>query len=115
VSTGQIVAGVLAFAAVTAVLYVWGLRKSMAQPEDLRRILTGKCADRVVKYLRKNGTVTEKEIVRQVSGVRAGQFWSKKQVAVQEPKKFAAQLTEYLLSQQIIESAGRDGYRLRRK
>ena len=30
-TTGQIIAGVLLFAAVTAVLYVWGLKKSMGQ------------------------------------------------------------------------------------
>lgn len=112
-SGGEIAAGILAFAAVTAVLYLWGLRKSMGQPEDLRRILTGKCAGRVVRYLKRNGTITDAEIVRLVTGVRAGQAWSRKRAAVQEPGKFARQLTDFLLSQQMIEPAGKSRYRLK--
>ena len=38
-STGQILLGIAAFAVVTAVLYVWGLRKSMTQSADLERVL----------------------------------------------------------------------------
>ena len=47
-SFGQIVLGILLFALATAVLYVWGLRKSMTQEEDLERVLLNKCAGTVV-------------------------------------------------------------------
>ena len=50
-SFGQIVLGILLFAVATAVLYVWGLKKSMTQEADLERILLNKCAGTVVKYL----------------------------------------------------------------
>ena len=51
-TTGQIIAGVLLFAAVTAVLYVWGLKKSLGQQEDLTRALLSACGSRVLKYLK---------------------------------------------------------------
>lgn len=76
-SFGQIVLGILLFALATAVLYVWGLRKSMTQEADLERILLNKCAGTVVKYLRKHGKITQKEIPPLIQGVRAGMFWSK--------------------------------------
>ena len=59
-SFGQIVLGILLFAVATAVLYVWGLKKSMTQEADLERILLNKCAGTVVKYLRKHGSITKR-------------------------------------------------------
>lgn len=109
----QILLGILLFAAVTAGLYVWGLRKSISQATDLRRILTGKCAGKVLRYLRKNEVISQAEIAKLVTGVRAGEFWSRQRISVQEPKKFAEQLTKFLLSQQRIEEAGKGKYRLK--
>lgn len=111
-SAGQAAAGVAAFAAVTVVLYLWGLRRAAAEPETLRRALTDKCAGRVVKYLRKNGIVTKDEIRRQVTGVGTGRPGWKKRAVVQDPEIFAEQLTALLLSRQILEPAGRGRYRL---
>lgn len=113
-STAHIIVGILLFALATVILYIWGLRKSMSQDADLRRILTGKCANHIVKYLKKYDTITDKEIIQEISGIRAGQFWSKKKVIVQEPKKFAKQLTAFMVSQQLIESAGKGCYRLKK-
>ena len=61
-TTGQIIAGVLLFAAVTAVLYVWGLKKSLGQQEDLTRALLSACGSRVLKYLKKHDTITVREV-----------------------------------------------------
>ena len=69
-SFGQIVLGILLFALATAVLYVWGLRKSMTQEADLERILLNKCAGTVVKYLRKHGSITQKELPALIQGVK---------------------------------------------
>ena len=44
--------GILGFALVTAILYVWGLRRSMTQSADLERILLSKSAGKVVHYLK---------------------------------------------------------------
>lgn len=112
-STGKMLLGVLLFALVTAVLYVWGLRKSVNQTTDLKRTLLGRCGSRVVTYLKKHGTVTEAEIVRLIDGVTAGEFWSRKRLTVQEPEKFAGQVIRFLLDEQYMESAGGKTYRLK--
>lgn len=111
---GQIALGVALFALATAVLYVWGLRKSVGQQADLTRILLNRCGTRVVKYLKKHGTVSEKEIARLIDGVTAGEFWSRKKLNVQDPKKFTGQVVAFLLDQQYIESAGGFTYRLKK-
>ena len=38
--------GILGFALVTAILYVWGLRRSMTQSADLERILLSKAPEK---------------------------------------------------------------------
>ena len=86
----------------------------MTQGEDLQRMLLNRCGSKVLKYLKKNGTISEKEIVSLVTGVQVGQFWSRRRAAVQDPRKFTKQLTEFHLTQQYIESADKYRYRLRR-
>ena len=106
-SFGQIVLGILLFALATAVLYVWGLRKSMTQELN-------KCAGTVVKYLRKHGSITQKELPALIQGVKAGMFWSKNRIRVQDPAAFAPKLIRYMLEQQLLEDAGGLRYRLRK-
>lgn len=113
-SKGQIFLSILLFALVTAILYVWGLRKSMGQSADLTRILLNRCGNKVLGFLKKHETVTEAEIARLISGVTAGEFWSRKRLVVQEPKQFAGQVIRFLLDQQYIEPAGSKTYRLKK-
>lgn len=113
-SKGMIVLGIFMFAVVTAVLYVWGLRKSMFQGEDLTRILLNRCGNKVVKYLRKHETITDAEIAREIKGIKAGEFWSKKRMVVQDPEKFVSEVTSFLLDQQYIEVVGKKKYRLKK-
>ena len=113
-STGHIILGIVLFAVVTAILYVWGLRKSMFQGEDLTRILLNRCGNKVVKYLKKHGTITEKQMAQEIRGVTAGEFWSKKRMMVQHPEKFVQQVIDFLLEQQYIEAAGKKEYRLKK-
>lgn len=113
-SKGMIVLGVLMFAVVTAVLYVWGLQKSMGQSADLSRILLNRCGNKVVHYLRGHETITTAEIAREIQGIKAGEFWSKKRLVVQDPKKFANQVADFLLDQQYIELVSKGKYRLKK-
>lgn len=113
-STGQIIIGVLMFAVVTAVLYAWGLGKSMDQKSDLARNLLSACGSKVVRYLKKNDTITVKEVARQIEGVSVGQFWSRNKLKVQDAEKFSKQVIEFLLDQQYIENAGGGSYRLKK-
>lgn len=113
-SKAQVVLGILLFALVTAILYVWGLRKSMGQSADLTRILMNRCGNKVVGFLKKHDTVTEAEVAQLISGITAGEFWSRKRLVVQEPKQFAGQVIAFLLDQQYIEAAGKKAYRLKK-
>ena len=108
---GQILLGVAMFAAVTALLYVWGMKKALDQGEDMTRSLLSACGSRVVKQLKKQETISKAEITRLIEGVTVGQFWSRNKMKVQDGKSVAPQVIEFLLDQQYIESAGQDIYR----
>lgn len=113
-STGQIIVGVVLFAFVTAILYIWGLKKSLDQQEDLNRNLMNACGSRVVKYLKKHETITKAEIAKLIDGVTVGQFWSRKKMQVQDGKKVSGQVIDFLLEQMYIESVGNGKYKLKK-
>lgn len=113
-STGQMILGIAAFALVTAVLYVWGLRKSMTQTADLERILLSKSAARVVHYLKKNEEISLSQMAQLCQGVKAGQFWSRQRAAVQNPSVFAPKLAQYMAEQLLLEELPNGRYRLRK-
>ena len=52
-TVGQIMLGIALFAIAGAVLYVWGLKKSVNQREDLQRSLLSACGSRVVRRAKK--------------------------------------------------------------
>ena len=110
-STGQIILGIALFAVAAAILYAWGLKKSLDQQEDLERSLMSACGSRVVKYLKKHGTVTKAEAAQLIDGMTAGPFWSRRRVKVQDGKKAAGQVIEFLLDQQYIQPAGNGRYK----
>ena len=105
-STGQIILGIALFAVAAAILYAWGLKKSLDQQEDLERSLMSACGSRVVKYLKKHGTVTKAEVAELIGGTTVGPFWSRQKVRVQDGKKAAGKVLDFLLDQQYIELAG---------
>lgn len=107
-----IVGGVLLFALATAVLYTWGLRKSMMQQASTMHRLRTKCANIVVRQLKKQGTLTEKQIVELIKGVKAGEVWSKQKAVVSKPKEFAPQLIEWMIDQRWIVKTEK-GYQLK--
>lgn len=113
-SKGMIILGIFLFAAVTALLYIWGLRKSMSQQEDLNRILLNRCGNKIVKYLRHHESMTEAEIAREITGVKAEEFWSKRRLVVKDPKKLTKQVVAFLLDQQYIELVSKGTYRLKK-
>lgn len=113
-SIGQIILGIALFALVTAVLYVWGLKKSVTQSADLQRILLSKSAASVVNYLKKHGTIDEAEIARQITGIRAGMFWSRRRAAIENPEQFLPRLLTYMTGQQLIEQMPGGRFRLKK-
>ena len=113
-STGQIILGIALFAVAAAILYAWGLKKSIDQQEDLERSLMSACGSRVVKHLKKHGTVTGNEVAELIGGITVGPFWSRHKVRVQDGRKVSGQVIEFLLDQQYIEPVDGRSYRLKK-
>ncbi len=113
-STMQIVVGIAMFAVAGAIVYAWGLKKSMDQQEDLQRSLMSACGSKVVKYLKKHDTITKGEIAELISGISVGPFWSRQKVKIQNGKQAADQVITFLLEQQYLEPAGKNKYRLKK-
>lgn len=111
---GEIFLGILAFAVVTAILYVWGLRRSMTQADDLRRILLSRGTGRVTRYLKHQDTVDLQEMTRLVTGLRGGQPWSRHRITVSDPAAFARELANYMTEQRLLEEMSDGRFRLRR-
>jgi len=86
----------------------------MSQQEDLERSLMSACGSRVVRHLKKHGTVTKAEVAELIGGMAAGPFWSRHKVKVQDGGKAAGRVIDFLLDQQYIESAGGGKYRLKK-
>jgi len=109
------VLGILLFALVTSVLYVWGLSKSYGQQERMAKLLLVNCKNRVIKYLKKHNTVSEIKIQELIKGVTAGEFWSKKRLTVQEPHKFSGELIKFMTEQLYIVKNSDGNYSLKNR
>ena len=106
--------GILLFAFVTAILYVWGLSKSYGQQERMAKLLLITCKNKVVKYLKKHDTVSEIKIQELIRGVTIGEFWSKKRLTVQEPHKFSGELIKFMTEQLYIAKNSDGSYSLKK-
>ncbi len=113
-STGTIILGIVLFAAAGAVLYAWGLAKSLNQREDLERGLKSACGSRIVKYLKKHDTLTEAEAAKLIEGVTVGPFWSRNKVKVTNGKQFIEPVLKFLIEQQYIEKQSGGRYVLKK-
>ena len=109
-----ILLGILMFAAVTAVLYAWGLGKALYQQQILERNLLHACGSRVIRYLKRNGTITREQVAAQIQGVTVGQPWSRHKLKIQCGKDFAPQVIDFLTEQQCIISKERNVYQLKK-
>ena len=97
---------ILLVAAAVALLYLWGFRKMLTQTEDMTTMLRNKCAGILLKKLRKQGSLTEKEIENALKGVKAGQPWSRKRAVVQDAKTYGRQISDYLIENGLAEKDG---------
>lgn len=95
--------GILLFAAVTAVLVIWGMRKAYFQKETLAKMLLSKSADKVMGYLKTHDTVTEPEMRKLVTGITAGEFLSRNRAVVQDDPAFTARLIDVMMRDGLIE------------
>ncbi len=112
-TVAQKIIGIFLFAIVTAILYLWGLKKSATQAQDLERVLLSKCAYKIVRAMKQKPLIDQKWIAEQVSGMKAGLFWSRQRIQVNNPQEFSKKVIAYMLEQQMLEDAG--GLRYKRK
>ena len=109
-----ILLGIALFAIATAILYAWGLGKALDQQQALERNLLHVCGSKVIRYLKKNGTITQEQVAEQIQGVTVGQFWSRNKLKIQCGKDFAPQVLYFLTEQQYIVSADHNKYQLKK-
>ena len=107
---------ILLFALATAVIYAWGLWRSMRQQQDLSNMLSAKGVAKIKKALRKNGAMTRRDLEPVVKDLTAKQPFSREEIAVTDPKQFLDSVLPYMMKQMIIQEDRQDGrtvYRLR--
>ena len=109
-----IILGILMFAVVTAVLYAWCLGKALDQKQTLERNLLHACGNKVIRYLKKNGTITREQVAEQIQSITVKQFWSRNKLKIQSGKEFAPKVLLFLTEQQYIESVGHNVYQLKK-
>ena len=98
----QYIPYILLFALATAIIYAWGLWRSMRQKQDLSNMLSAKGIAKVKKALKKNGPLTKKDLEPFVKGLTARQPFSKEQIRVTEPDKFLDSILPYMIHQKMI-------------
>ena len=107
---------ILLFALATAVIYAWGLWRSMRQQQDLSNMLSAKGVAKIKKALRNNGAMTRRDLEPVVKDLTAKQPFSREEIAVTDPKQFLDSVLPYMMKQRIIQEDRQDGrtvYRLR--
>lgn len=93
---------VLLFAAATAIIYGWGLWRSMRQTQSLSNLLSSKGVSAVKKALKKHGPMSRKELEPFVKDLTARQPLSRQQIGVTDPKQFLDSILPYMLKQRMI-------------
>lgn len=105
--------GIALFAVATAVLTVWGMRKSYFEQQTLMNMLLSKSSEKVLSYLKTHDTITEPQMRKLVEGTSVGEFHSRKRMVAQADKAFTTRLIDAMLHDGLIEPAqkGRQVYR----
>ena len=108
---------ILLFAVAAAIIYAWGLWRSMRQQQELSNLLCARGVAKVKKALQKNGRMSVQDLEMAVEGLTAGQPFSKEKIKVTDTKAFLDSILPYMIRQRIImeeEDGGKVWYRLRK-
>ena len=103
---------VLLFAAATALIYGWGLWRSMRQNQDLSNLLPSKGVSKDRKTLRKNGPLSRAELEPAVKNLTAKLPFTSEQITVTDPKAFLNSILPYMVKQRIITEETQGGKRV---
>ncbi|HAJ73204.1 MAG TPA: hypothetical protein DCM49_00225 [Lachnospiraceae bacterium] len=102
-----IIIGIVLFAAATMLIYGWGMYRQMNQSKDLMNLLFSQGVNKVNKYLKKNDSVTEKQVEEMVEGMTAKLPFSSKKSVVADPKEFARRLLDHMVRTGRLSRDGR--------
>ena len=98
----RIITGIIMFAVATSVLYVWGIKKSQNENMSLAEVLYNKGESTIVKYIKKNGVITHKDIKNLIENMKAGLFYSKRKAVVKDSEAFSKTLEKRMTEKNII-------------
>lgn len=103
---------ILLFAIVTVIIFLWGMFKERNKSKDLLSLLYVKCEKAILKELKKNKTLTRKDIEDKLVNVKSTLFYSRDKLIVNEPSHVAKVLIGKLLREGTI-SKTVNGYTLK--
>ena len=106
----------LAFMAVTAVLYAWGLYRAQTAARDDAVLLKAKGVARVRRAVKKQGSCTQTQLRETVRDLSAGRPFSRRRIAVTDPDPFLKEVLDYMVDQRILsvrQERGENVYSLR--
>ena len=86
---------VLMFAVATMIIYGWGLWRTMHQKQDLSNMLCSKGISKVKKALKKNKSLTKKELEPFVKDLTAKQPFNSERIGVTDPNAFLDSILPY--------------------
>lgn len=99
----QYVPYVLLFAVAVALIYAWGLWRSMTQNQDLTKLLFSKGVSRIRKTLKKKKEgMTRAELENAVKNLTAEQPFSRNRMGVTNPRQFLDSVLPYMVKQRMI-------------
>ena len=101
---------VLMFAVATMIIYGWGLRRTMHQKQDLSNMLCSKGISKVKKALKKNKSLTKKELEPFVKDLTAKQPFNSERIGVTDPNAFLDSILPYMLKQKMIKEIREDNF-----
>lgn len=102
---------ILLFALATAIIYGWGLWRSVRQQQDLSNMLSAKGISKIKKALKK-GPMSRKDLEPVVSPLTARQPFSSEQIGVTDPGKFLDSILPYMIRQKMIREIREGGHTL---
>lgn len=109
----KIALGIVAFAFVTIIIFMWGLRKQINSQQELNNMLLSKGVSIVKKHLKKNEYITKKELMEKTRGMKARRFYSRAVATVSDPAVYCDGVLSYMVKTgQLVEEGNR--YKLRK-
>ena len=98
----KVTIGILLFAIATAIIYAWGIKKTMNQQKELSNMLYSKGAQRVMKKLKNQKVITRREIEDEIKEIKISAPFSRKKAIVADKKEFTKTLIQLMMKKGLM-------------